>query len=75
MTIVLAPLYPEHPDFTGARHRLTMFLVQYWGGPADYSVERGHPALRMRHLPFAIGPAERDRWLLHMATAIEVDDG
>lgn len=69
---LLAPLYPEHPDFTGARHRLTMFLVQYWGGPADYSVERGHPALRMRHLPFAIGPAQRDRWLLHMATAIEV---
>ena len=40
---VLAPLYPEHPDFTGARHRLTLFLVQYWGGPTTYSDERGHP--------------------------------
>ena len=68
---MLAPLYPEHPDFTGARHRLTLFLVQYWGGPADYSAERGHPALRMRHLRFAIGTAERDRWLAHMTSAVE----
>lgn len=68
---VLAPLYPEYPDFTGARHRLTLFLVQYWGGPATYSDERGHPRLRMRHFPFRIGTDERDRWLRHMATAIE----
>ena len=54
---VLAPLYPEHPDFTGARHRLTLFLVQYWGGPTDYAAERGHPQLRMRHLRFPIGTA------------------
>ena len=53
---VLAPLYPEHPDFSGARHRLTLFLVQYWGGPTTYSDERGHPALRMRHMRFQIGP-------------------
>ena len=63
---VLAPLYPEHPDFTGARRRLTQFLVQYWGGPTDYSTERGHPRLRMRHLRFTIGADERDRWLAHM---------
>ena len=44
---VLAPIYPEHPDFSGARHRLTLFLAQYWGGPTTYSEERGHPALRM----------------------------
>ena len=68
---VLAPLYPEHPDFTGARHRLTMFLVQYWGGPTDYDAERGHPRLRMRHLRFRIGTTERDRWLTHMTTAVE----
>jgi hemoglobin len=67
---VLAPLYPEYPDFTGARHRLTLFLVQYWGGPTDYSAERGHPALRMRHLRFSIGTDERDRWLAHMADAV-----
>jgi hemoglobin len=67
---VLAPLYPEYPDFSGARHRLTLFLAQYWGGPTTYSDERGHPRLRMRHLPFTIGPLERDRWLTHMAAAV-----
>ena len=66
---VLRPVYPE-PDLAGARHRLTLFLAQYWGGPRTYDQERGHPRLRMRHFPFAIGPAERDRWLLHMRTAI-----
>lgn len=68
---VLAPLYPEAPDFTGARHRLTLFLAQYWGGPTTYMEERGHPRLRMRHFPFHVGPLERDRWLEHMAAAIE----
>ena len=68
---VLAPLYPEYPDFSGARHRLTLFLAQYWGGPTTYSEERGHPALRMRHMRFTVGPAERDRWLQHMAEAVE----
>ncbi|MGI9645083.1 MAG: globin [Ilumatobacteraceae bacterium] len=68
---VLAPLYPESPDFSGARHRLTLFLIQYWGGPTTYSDERGHPRLRMRHFPFPVGPDERDRWLAHMAAAIE----
>ena len=68
---VLLPLYPEHPDLTGARHRLTLFLIQYWGGPTTYMEERGHPRLRMRHFPFHVGPLERDRWLLHMAAAVE----
>jgi hemoglobin len=68
---VLLPLYPEQPDLSGARWRLTHFLVQYWGGPTTYSDERGHPRLRMRHLPFHVGPLERDRWLTHMAAAIE----
>ena len=68
---VLAPLYPEYPDFAGARHRLTLFLAQYWGGPHTYMEERGHPRLRMRHSPFHIGPLQRDRWLTHMAAAVE----
>ena len=71
---VLLPLYPEQPDLTGARHRLTLFLAQYWGGPSTYNDERGHPKLRMRHLPFHIGPLERDRWLHHMNHAIDVVD-
>ena len=53
---VLLPLYPEQPDLTGARHRLTLFLAQYWGGPTTYSDERGHPRLRMRHFPYPVGP-------------------
>jgi hemoglobin len=66
----LRPVYPE-PDLAGARHRLTLFLIQYWGGPRTYDLERGHPRLRMRHAPFSIGPLERDRWLTHMRAAIE----
>lgn len=68
---VLLPLYPEQPDLTGARRRLTLFLVQYWGGPTTYSDERGHPKLRMRHMPFHLGPVERDRWLHHMIAAVD----
>jgi len=68
---VLLPLYPEQPDLTGARHRLTLFLAQYWGGPTTYMDERGHPKLRLRHMPFHVGPLERDRWLVHMAAAVE----
>jgi hemoglobin len=68
---VLLPLYPEAPDLTGARRRLALFLAQYWGGPHTYLEERGHPRLRMRHLPFHIGPLERDRWLVHMAAAVD----
>jgi hemoglobin len=66
---LIRPLYPE-PDLAGARHRLTLFLIQYWGGPTTYDRERGHPRLRMRHAPFAIGSAERDRWLVHMRAAV-----
>src|SRR6478672_5907017 len=67
---LLRPIYPE-PDLAGARHRLTLFLAQYWGGPTTYNNERGHPRLRMRHFPFAIGSLERDRWLVHMRAAID----
>ncbi|WP_066363581.1 globin [Herbidospora mongoliensis] len=66
---LLKPLYPAD-DFEGAEDRLRMFLVQYWGGPNTYSVERGHPRLRMRHAPFVIGEAERDAWLKHMGDAV-----
>jgi len=67
---VLAPLYPQD-DWEGAEARLRGFLEQYWGGPTTYSDERGHPRLRMRHAPFAIGPAERDAWLTHMRDAVD----
>ena len=65
---VLRPLYPD--DLAEPARRLAGFLAQYWGGPPDYSAERGHPRLRMRHLPFRIGTAERDAWLRHMVAAV-----
>ena len=65
---VLRPVYPY--DLSGARDRLCWFLVQYWGGPADYSAQRGHPRLRMRHAGFAIGAPERDAWFAHMSDAV-----
>ena len=65
---VLRPLYPD--DLGPSREHLCGFLIQYWGGPADYSRDRGHPRLRMRHVPFAIGQAERGAWFTHMADAV-----
>jgi hemoglobin len=67
---VLAPMYP-HEDIDGAVWRLTAFLEQYWGGPRNYEEQRGHPRLRMRHQPFHINPAARDRWLGHMRHALD----
>ena len=67
---VLRPLYPEE-DLSGAEERLRMFLVQYWGGPRTYSERRGHPRLRMRHMPFAVTPEARDAWLRHMRDALD----
>jgi hemoglobin len=67
---LLRPLYPEE-DLGPAAERLTLFLIQYWGGPNTYSEQRGHPRLRMRHAPFVIGTAERDAWLRHMREALD----
>lgn len=67
----LLAMYPNPQDLSDAKLHLAQFLVQYWGGPTTYSDQRGHPRLRMRHLPFAIGPAERDAWLRHMAAAVD----
>ena len=67
---LLRPLYPEE-DLGPATERLTLFLIQYWGGPSTYSAQRGHPRLRMRHAPFRVGPEERDAWLLHMRRAVD----
>jgi hemoglobin len=67
---LLMQLYPE-ADLANAAERLTLFLIQYWGGPTTYNERRGHPRLRMRHQPFAIGQAERDAWLGHMTAAVD----
>jgi hemoglobin len=68
---VIISLYPDRTDLAGAKERLSLFLMQYWGGPTTYSDERGHPRLRQRHFPFAIGERERDHWLMHMQGAID----
>lgn len=70
---VLRPMYPE-ADLGPAAERLTLFLMQYWGGPTTYSQHRGHPRLRMRHAPFRIGLRERDAWLRHMRRAVDALD-
>ena len=67
---VLRAIYPED-DLGPASERLRLFLIQYWGGPSTYSQTRGHPRLRMRHAPFAIGMAARDSWLRHMRSALD----
>ncbi|WP_159792271.1 globin [Puerhibacterium puerhi] len=67
---VLRAMYPEE-DLGPAKERLTLFLEQYWGGPTTYSEQRGHPRLRMRHMPFKVNPDARDRWLRHMRAAVD----
>ena len=66
----LRALYPED-DLGPAEEKFRMFLEQYWGGPPTYSEQRGHPRLRMRHTPFKITPAQRDRWLGHIQAAVD----
>jgi hemoglobin len=66
---LLRPLFPA--DLGRGKEHQFLFLTQYWGGPARYAEQRGHPRLRMRHSPFAIGPAERDAWVRHMIAAID----
>ena len=69
---VLGPMYPAEDLADGsAERRLRLFLAQYWGGPTTYSEQRGHPRLRMRHAPFKVNPAARDRWLAHMRVAVD----
>lgn len=70
---ILRPLYPEE-DLGPAEERFRMFLEQYWGGPTTYSDQRGHPRLRMRHAPFAVTPAARDRWLVHFREGLDAAD-
>ena len=67
---LLRPVYPSK-DLGPAEEHLRLFLIQYWGGPGTYSERRGHPRLRMRHVRFSIGEAERDAWLRHMRTALD----
>jgi hemoglobin len=66
---ILGPLYPAD-DLEGAEERLRDFLLFRFGGPAHYLERRGHPRLRMRHAPFPVTQAARDRWVRLMDRAL-----
>ena len=66
---VLRPMFPD--DLEVGKHWQFLFLTQLFGGPARYAEQRGHPRLRMRHMPFPINMDARDRWLGHMQAAID----
>lgn len=66
---ILRPLFPD--DLEAGKRWQFLFLCQFFGGPQDYAVERGHPRLKMRHSPFPIGREEREAWLGHMLAAID----
>jgi hemoglobin len=67
---VLGPMYPKD-DLQGAEQRLADFLIYRFGGPPSYIEQRGHPRLRMRHAPFAIGKLARNRWVELMNHALD----
>ena len=67
---ILGPMYPA-ADLAGAEIRLRDFLVGRFGGPPRYVEQRGHPRLRMRHMPFAIDQRARDRWIALMSAALD----
>jgi hemoglobin len=66
---ILRPVYPD--DLEPGKRALALFLGQYWGGPPAYSETKGHPRLRMRHAPFAIGQRERDAWVAAMLATVD----
>ena len=70
MDDILGPMYPAD-DLPAAEQRLRDFLIYRFGGPTVYIEERGHPRLRMRHAPFAIGTSARDRWVQLMDRALD----
>lgn len=66
---LLRPMFPA--DLEPGKEHQRLFLIQYFGGPATYGEQRGHPRLRMRHAPFPIGQEARDAWLGHMLAALD----
>jgi hemoglobin len=67
---ILSPMYPAH-DLAGSERRLRDFLIYRLGGPPRYIEQRGHPRLRVRHAPFHINQAARERWMELMTAALE----
>jgi hemoglobin len=70
---ILGPMY-QASELAEAEARLRDFLVGRFGGPPRYIERRGHPRLRLRHMPFAVSPAARDRWVRLMLGALDEAD-
>jgi len=68
---ILGPMYKQQGDLAGAEVRLREFLIQRFGGPDRYSQARGHPKLRLRHMPFPVDRAARNRWMELMGQALD----
>lgn len=66
---LLRPMFPA--DLEPGKQRQYLFLTQFFGGPPRYNEQRGHPRLRLRHSPFPIDEAARNRWLEHMLVAVD----
>jgi hemoglobin len=64
----LRPMFPA--DLEEPIRNQAEFLIQYFGGPQEYSARKGHPRLRMRHMPYSIGVRERNAWMAHMEGAL-----
>ncbi len=67
-------VFKMHPDLPRANQKLFEFLSGWLGGPDLFVQKYGHPRLRARHLPFAIGISERDQWLFCMKRALELSN-
>lgn len=66
---LLRPMFPD--DLTEGKRWQFLFLSQFFGGPSTYNDERGHPRLRLRHMPFPIDRVAREHWLAHMLAALD----
>lgn len=66
----LRAIFPE--DMEAGKRYQYLFLMQFFGGPQHYAQERGHPRMRIRHMPFYIDKRMREAWLRHMLDAIDV---
>ncbi len=67
---LIGPMYPKD-QWEASETRLREFLLMRIGGETDYIKHRGHPRLRMRHVPYSIGTKERDRWVELMSQSID----
>jgi hemoglobin len=65
----LREMFPS--DLSEGKYWQFLFLMQYWGGPTRYAEQRGHPRLRMRHMPFSITPEAKEKWVRYMLEAID----